>query len=726
MFESFVPTYGVDFVVLTGLAEPIQIWEFQVSPGFFSLLGVRPLLGRTFQPKEGRPGAAPVVIISHRLWQRQLGGDPGVIGSILTLDGQGYTVVGVLPRDFQYLHIDWVDAWAPQRNPSPTRTEALARLRPGLTALQAEDILAPLAERDRPTKEKEWAPGSSLHVISLTESMTGSEVKPLLLLLGASGFVLLIACANVASLFLAAIEARQKELAVRSSLGASRSQLLALLLGEVFWVFLLGGAVGLLLSSWVSRLVLALYPISFPGIASGGGGVSWGVAAYGLLASLAAAAVAIVWPAWSATRMDLKPMLKGSGSLSFTDPGRARWGRTLVVIEVALAMVLLVGAGLMVRVLLFMYPSDPGFETENRLAMMIELAPYKYATPDRQRAYFEQLLDELKGIPGVEDAAVVHRAPLWTWGIRAEAKAAEDQAGGGGRSTRLLFQICTPNFLDLMGIPILQGRRLSADDRAGAPRVAVITETLVRRLWPDEDPLGKRIRVQQPAWMGEQTVVAPGGGIGEYTVVGVAKDVRAHGITLEIYSEMYVPLAQSAYSKLTVVVKTGVRPESMVRHVRAAVWRVDPGQPIRDMKTMDEILSESVLRLRRRMHVLGLPAGLAALLAVVGIYGVLSFRVGRRMRELGIRAALGAQPGHLIRLVVREGMALVLTGVGLGLVGAFWLTRFLASQLEGISPADPLTLLGVSGLFLAIGLLACLAPGRRVTNIPLADLLKDI
>ncbi len=691
---------------LTGRGEAERVIGARVSASLFPLLRVETIRGRAFSPEEDRPGAERVAILSHGLWQRRFGSDPAFVGETITLDGESYAVIGVAPPEFQFP--GRVEVWIPlamEVDPTERRGDfllVLGRLKPGVTQEQAQAEMTTIAQRleqQYPNSNTKWG----IEIVSLHEQVVGNIRPALLVLLGAVGFVLLIACANVANLLLARAAAREKEIAVRAALGAGRGRLVRQLLTESLLVAIIGGALGLLLALWGIDILLALNPDDVPRLS--GVGVDGWVLGFTLGISLLTGILFGLVPAVQISRPDLHESLKEGGRTSGGSL-RHRTRHILVVAEVALALVLLIGAGLMIRSFDRLQRVSPGFNPENLLTMRISLPPAKY--PERQHVlnFFDQLLERVRSLPGVQSASTIDNPYI---------------GGGGnylsfiveGQPTPPLDQVVdaqvrsvTPGFHRMLGVPLLRGRSLTGQDGPGNRLVCVINETMARRYFPDRDPLGQRVAFDgpdgQPRWR---------------EIVGVVGDVRQGGLDAEPYPEILLPEAQRTIPAITLMVRTANDPHTLAGAVRGEVQAMDPDQPVYAVRTMDDIMKASVAQRRFNMLLLGSFAAVALLLAAVGIYGVISYSVSRRTHELGIRMALGAQPRDIFKLVVGQGMVLVVIGVGIGLAASFGLTRFLSSLLFEVSTTDPATFAGVSLLLAAVALLACYIPARRATRV---------
>jgi putative ABC transport system permease protein len=695
---------------LTGVGEPLRVDGRRVSANLFRLLGVEPQLGRAFLPEEDAPGASRVVILSHGLWQRRFGSDPGVVGKPLAMSGRSYTVVGVTPPQFEFPSRQdelWVPiAFSPQEaaNRGNNSYEVLGRMKPGVSLEQARSEMNTIAARLKQQYPDVVKSNASV-VVSLHEQVVGDIRPALLVLLGAVGFVLLVACANVANLLLARSAVRRKEIALRVALGAGRLRLIRQFLTESVLLAALGGAAGMMLSLWGVNMLKAFIPENISEV--GAIAVDARVLGFTLLVSLLTGLLFGLVPAAQALNLDLNEMLKEGGRDSSSGRGGNRVRGLLVIAEVAVSLVLLVGAGLLINSFLRLRNMDPGFRADNLLTMSVVLPQQKYPDHARRSAFFAELTSRVEALPGVRSAAVTDWLPLTMTGGSFGISVEGQPDLGPDRRPDVVTRVVSPKYFSTMGIQLLRGRQFDERlDRADSAPVVVVSETMARRLWPGEDPLGKRI---QPG------SADPSGWI---EVVGVAKDVRQFDLTAEPRLQMYLPYVQFEwFVPGQLVIKTEVEPTGLAAAVRKAVWEVDKEQPVSDVRTMEEVLSRSIARQRFSTMLLGIFAALALVLAAVGIYGVMSYTVAQRTREIGIRMALGAQAGGVLRLVVGEGLKLVLAGVLIGLAGSLLLTRLMSSLLFGVSATDPMTLAVISLILVGVALLASYIPARRAAKV---------
>jgi putative ABC transport system permease protein len=703
---------------LTGAGEPERINGRRFSANLFRLLGVEPQLGRAFLPEEDAPGAGRVVMLSHGLWQRRFGSDPSIIGKSLTLNGQSYTVVGVMPPHFQFPSPRdelWVPiAFSPQAaaNRGNNSYEVVGRMKAGVTLEQAQAEMNTIAARLQ-QQYPDVVKSSATVVVSLHEQVVG-DIKPaLLVLLGAVGFVLLVACANVANLLLARAAVRRKEIALRVALGAGRLRLIRQFLTESVLLAVLGGIAGLLLSFWGVNLLKAFIPENISEVQAIA--VDANVLGFTLFVSLLTGLIFGLVPATQASNLDLNEMLKEGGRDSSSGRSGNRVRSLLVIAEVAVSLVLLIGAGLLINSFLRLRNLDPGFRAGNLLTMSVVLPQQKYPDHARRSAFFSELTSRVEALPGVRSAAVINWIPLILQGDTLGISVEGQPDPGPGRRPDMVTRVVSPKYFSTMGIPLLQGRQFDErQDRADSAPVAVVSETTARRLWPGQDPLGKRVKPGGPdspsPWM---------------EVVGVVKDVRQFELTAEPRLQMYLPYVQfQSFVPRQLVIKTDGEPSGLAAAVRRTVWEVDKDQPVSDIRTMEDVFSTSIARQRFSTLLLGVFAAVALVLAAVGIYGVMSYSVAQRAREIGIRIALGAQTGNVLRLMVSQGLKLASAGVLLGLAGSLLLTKLMSSMLFGVSATDPATLVTISLVLVVVALLASYIPARRAARTNPLDALR--
>jgi putative ABC transport system permease protein len=710
-------------VNLTEGETPERVQGFQVSPALFPLLGARPERGRIFLPEEEQAGRENVLLVSHGLWQRRFGSDPSLVGRNVMLNGRAYQVVGIMPAGFQFYRP--ADVWSPlsfspeeaQRRTAGNLIVA-ARLKPGVGLPQAQAEMTNIVGRLQqlnPTTNT----GSEIRLVRLHEYLAGPVRPALLLVLGAVLFVLLIACANVANLLLSRAVARQKEMAVRAALGAGRGRIIRQLLTESMLLGLLGGVFGLLLAWLGVRSLVAGAPLGAVGTILGGRGVTldtW-MLGFTLLISLVTGLFFGLAPALHISKPDLNETLKEGGrGTAGTVVGRRLRG-ILVVTEVALSLVLLVGAGLMIRSFVRLLNASPGFDTRNLLTMNISLLPTKYAEDAQVRNYFTQVSERLKATPGVAGVGLTSHLPLsGSNRVRGFEIQGRPAPAPGQPAPVANYRVVTPGLFDTLGVPLKRGRLFTEQDRDGAPGVAVVNELMVRRHFGGEDPVGKRLRRANPG----------GQPLPWLEVVGVVGDIRHTGLQAPPAPEVYVPFMQNPARDMAVVVRAPSDPKGLALPVNQQVLGVDKEQPLFNVRTMEEVAAESIVISRFMMYLLGVFSAIALVLAAIGIYSVISYSVTQRTHEIGIRMALGAQPPHIQKMIVRQGMRMALLGIGIGIVAALILARLLSGLIFGVGSADPITFAATVLLLGLVALGASYFPARRATQVdPLTALRHE-
>jgi len=713
-FESVAAIGGWN-VNLTGTGEPERLQGMAITSNLFHTLGEEAAHGRVFLPEEDQLGHNRVALLSDGLWQRRFGSDPGIVGKTITLNGESYTVVGIMPPSFR-LGSEFgqpSDIWSPigftneQLAPGNLTNESLtviARLKPNVTFQQAQaemdTIAANLRQQYMPGMD---ASGWGLALQSLQEFVVG-EIRPALyILLAAVCFVLLIASANVANLLLARAAARQKEMAIRVALGADRLHIIRQLLTESVVLALIGGALGLLLAMWGVNLLVALNQTNIPRATEIG--LNGRILAFTFGISLLTGILFGLAPALHFSRSDFHGTLKEGGRSGSADV-RGKVRGLLVIAEIALALVLLVGAGLVTKSFIKLQQVDPGFRPQNILAMQLTLPSYKYPEPAQILAFEQQALEQIKALPGVQSVGATSVLPMSGSGssgsFRIEGRTVEpgQQPPHGDRWS------VSSDYLQTMSIPLVKGRYFSDRDAPDAPGVAIIDETMARKYWPGEDPVGKRITFggdpDNPRWR---------------EIVGIVGYVKTKGLEGESRVQYYLPLAQRPVSGTYLVVRTTGDPTSLAAAVRGVIGTLDKDLPVYKVTTMERLVADSMARQRFSMFLLGSFAAVALLLATVGLYGVMAYMVTQRTKEIGIRLALGAQTRDVLKLVIGQGMVLSLIGVGIGLVAAFALTRLMESLLFGVSATDPSVFVIISLTLVGVGLLACYIPARRATKV---------
>ena len=684
-----------------------------VSAEFFPLFKTNPISGRTLQADDAQEGREPVIVISHALWQRRFGGAADVINRQITLNGKSATVVGIMPAGFAYPNES--EAWAPfPLNPSGQAREnrfvfVVTRLKPGVSLAQAQTEMDTINQR-LAQNYVETNSGWSVRLTELRESLVGEIRTSLLILLGAVAFVLLIACANVANLLLARAASRQKEIAVRTALGASRLRVVRQLLTESVLLSTVSGVAGLALSLWLIKLLVAITPPDTPRIAEIG--IDFRVFGFTLGMTVLAGLLFGLFPALQTSRPNLNETLKDSGQRGTEGGGRNRIGSGLIVSEIALSFILLAGAGLLIKSFLHLREINPGFASDNVLAMRLTLPQGKYAQGEPRAQIYKQLVEGVKAVPGVQSAGVVLSLPLggdsfsvWRGVIREGRPMTPDEQSNAQHLP------VTPDYFQTLQIPLKAGRTFTDQDNLEATKVVIVNETMARQLWPGESPIGRRFTV----WRDEKF---------PREVVGVVGDTKS-SLDKEAGHQMYVPYAQDpTWGSLSLVVRSAGDPSALAGPVREAIRAVDKALPAYNQKTMNDVISASAAPRRVPMLLLSAFAGVAMLLAMLGIYGVTSYYVTQRTREIGVRMALGAQVVDVLKLVLRRAMLLALVGIGIGVAGAIAVTRYLTSLLFGVEPIDTFTFVAVALAMAAVVLIACLVPARRAAKIDPLEALR--
>ena len=718
VFEGIGSSYD-EMYNLTGAGEPETIIGYRFSHNFFGVLGTPPLLGRTFLPEEDQPGHDRVVVLSHKLWIRHFDADPGVLGRNITLDGNSYTVVGVMPPGFQ--HPVMAELWTPvaltpeqAAAPEPRFLRLVARLKPGVSLSEAQtavDHVSARLARERKDTHDHWGA-----VVSPIESRYTGDIKPALLaLVGAVGFVLLIACANVANLLLARGASRRRELALRAALGASRFRVVRQLLVESTLLALLGGAVGTLFASWSLGFLLGLFPTAIANVAIPRLDtihLDATVLGFTLLLSLATGILFGLLPALLVSRLELSEALqqgvKGAGG----PQGRHRLRNALVVAEVALALVLVTGGALMIRSFVNLQSGELGFEVRNLLTARLQLPGHKYGDSAKRQAFVDQLTARIRSLPGVEAVGITPFLPLSGWSGSRRFFIQGEAAPAPGREPQAEIRIVNEDYFHALRIPLTRGRAFAETDRPDSPNVLIVNETLARRFFPGQDPIGRRLRLQPFGPEGN-----PDDPRQWREIVGVAGDVRHYGLARAPEPELYFAYRQGPMDLVCLAIRTNQEPEALGKSLREAVWAVDPDQPVLGLMSMERMASESVTMQRVSTHLMGFFAAMALLLAALGIYGVMAYTVAQRAPEIGVRVALGASAGQVLGLVLREGMGLAGLGAAVGLAASLALTRLLTSLLFGVSATDPASFAGVLLLVVAAAFLACVIPARRAMRV---------
>ncbi len=722
VFEHMASYHTNDFI-MTGRGESTRLQGAVVNADLFPLLGVAPVIGRGFLPDEDKPGeSGRVVLLSQELFQKRFSSDPNAVGQSMVLDGKNYTIVGVMPQAFQFpIQNDPVELWTTvaldREGKEPITDErgahymnVISRLKPGVSKEQAQAEMTSISAR----LEQQY-PDKDLHKSSRVEpaleALVGDIRPALLILLGAVGCVLLIACANVANLLLARAMTRHKEMAIRSALGASRMRVVRQLLTESVLLSLAGGALGLVLAVWWSDLLVALGKQNIPRALQVG--LDWRVLAFTLLVSVLTGVIFGLVPALHSSKTELTESLKEGGRGSGEGARRNRIRGVLVVSELAIAVVLLVGAGLLIQSLWRLRQVSPGFESQNLLTFVVGIPEVKYPT-EKQDQFYRELVARLQSLPGVRSAGAVIPLPLSNDLFRISFETEGRPVAKGDQPSADFFLI-SDDYFKTLGVPVLKGREFTQRDGEKAPGVVIVNQAFVQKFFPNEDPIGKRIK--------------PGIATGENKpdwreIVGVVADVRNRNLSSELRPGYFVPQAQVPFNQMTMVVRTTNDPHTLITAVQNEVHAMDKEVPVFNIKTMDEYIAATVAAPRFNATLLVIFAAVALVLTIVGLYGVMSYAVAQRTNEIGIRMALGAQTGDVLRLIVSQGFKLVLLGLGIGLAGAFALMSVISSLLFGVTTKDPLTFGAAAVLLGCVALLACYIPARRATRLDPLNALR--
>lgn len=725
VFE-YIGVYNRGSYNLTGAGEAERIVTAQMSADLFSALRTNPFIGRIYSNDEDKPGGTPVVVLSYALWQRRFGGQTGIVNQQLTLNNKSYTVVGVMPETFRYP--SRAEMWVPVGQLSDQESwkhrgnhpglYGVARLKPGVSFAQAKaelDMIGANLEK----QYKDSNAGNGIGMRSLLEIFVGDVRRPLWVLFAAVAFVLLIACANIANLLLARAQSRQKEMAIRAAMGAGRWRIARQLLTESVLLAIIGGTLGLLIAQWGIKLILYISPDAIP--RSKEISLDWRVLGFTLGLSFVTGVLFGLVPALQAGVVDVHGTLKESGR----GVSARHWLRSsLVVVEVGTTLVLLIGAGLMIRSFYRLQKVDPGFSYEQLTSFNISLPQKKYKDAQQIDGFYARLMDNLRTLPGVESTAAASGLPLGNNGWQTSFRIDGQPRPEPGKTPLMEACLVTPDYFRSMNIPLKRGRFFDDhDDRSSiagkdlsklneveqelsALNTIIIDEEFARRHWPNEDPVGKRIAMgseEHPRYL---------------TVIGVVGRVKMEGLSQDSKRvQGYFPFKQIPNNDMTVILKASGDPNQLIAAVRQQVKAIDTDQPIYGIRTMDEIRAESVAPERLNLTLLSIFAAIALVLAMVGIYGVMSYSVTQRTHEIGIRMAIGAQPRDVFRMVIRQGMLLAFTGVVLGLISAFSLTRLMATMLFSVEPTDPATFAAITILLSLVALVACYVPGRRATRV---------
>ncbi|HEV2687172.1 MAG TPA: ABC transporter permease [Bryobacteraceae bacterium] len=701
--------------VLTGGQLPERVETALVSAGAFELLGAKASLGRTFFANEDQAGQNRVAVLSHGLWQRRFGSDPGVLGKTVIVDGNSFNIVGVMPADFHLLDTP-SELWMPytldnkeeNENQRGFRTlRVIAHLKPGVSLDQAQAEMRSIEEalaRQYPDVDV----GCSTKIVVLREQLVGDIRTTLWTLLAAVAFVLLIACANVANLLLARAANREKEIALRAALGANPGRLVRQLLTESVLLALGGGLLGLALAEGSVTLLKRLGPATLPRLAEIS--IDWRVLVFTLLVSVLTGIVFGLAPALGSVRSDLNSILKTSGRGNTGSRARAQLRNTLVVAEIASCVVLLAGAGLLIRSFVRLQSVSPGFRPDHVLTMQITLPETRYAGW-KVASFYRQLVERMQALPGVQSAGIARNLPLSGVDVSLNFTVENRPVEASMNQPRAKYRTASPDYFTALGIPLIRGRYFDRTDGEKTAGVALINNTLARRLWPNEDPLGKRIKpgFDDSVWC---------------TIVGIVGDVKHTGLDAAVNPETYyhylqVPPALMGFVEgtMTLVLRTNAEPAAMTAAARTEVEKLDPGLAIYNVKTMDDLVSGSLAQPRFRTLLLGMFAGVAMILAAIGLYGVIAYTVTQRTNEMGVRMALGAQKGDVLKLVVGQGARLAAVGVAIGLVAALGLMRVISKLLFAVDATDPITFAGTAGLIVAVSLAASYVPALRAAKV---------
>jgi putative ABC transport system permease protein len=719
---SGIATVTTESFNLSGRGDAEEVPSARTTWNFFDVLGVRPVLGRTFVASEDEPGGKHVALITHSFWMTRFGGAPDIVGQNITLDLRDYTVIGVLPADFSFSYIGpRTDIWATRVYDlnliTPSQVQrgagfltAIARLRQGVTRDAAQAEMAVLnsqfqrAHPGRPDSDSKIV----IDVTDLRQHFVENFRSALLMLLGAVGLVLLIACANVASLLLSRALGRRKEISIRAALGANRGVLLRQLLIESLMLAGAGGIAGALLGLGGTRMLSALAAGALPRFANVH--VDGVALAFTAALSFASGLFFGLVPSLQLSKPDLNTVLRDEGRGCAGNRRRNSARNILVVSQVALSMVLLVGAGLLICSFVRLHTATPGFDPQNVLSMRISLPPTKYATRPQMIAFYHEALTQVRTLPGVESVAISSALPVK--GTRRSQMLLEGQpAVPIGERPMLNIQTISPDYTKVLRVPLVRGREFTEHDGADAPPVVMVNQAVVRRYWPNENPIGKRIYLGQTPKPSE--------------VVGVLGDIKNDNLMRETIPEVFVPFPQLPWASLNLTVRTTRDPHNSISAVRRQISLIDKDQPVTNVQTLEELLESASAQPRFTMFVLGIFAATALILAVVGIYGVIAYSVAQRTLELGIRMALGAARSDILRLVIGHGLLLALSGVAIGIIASVALTRVLSSMLYKTSATDPIIFSSSAVLFLVVAFIASYLPARRATRIDPTDALRN-
>ena len=721
-FEG-MSTYGGSAMTLTGVGEPEQLSGTRVSAGYFDVVGIKPMLGRAFLGDEYEVGKGQVVILGNGLWRRRFGSDPQILNKSVTLDGQPLTVVGVMPpglypvrpttaghlsfgeeQQHYWIPMSFAAQWAAVR--SAHVLGVVGRLKHGVTLDQARaemNTIGARLEQQYPANK-----GEGILVNPFMNEMVGDVRPALLILFLAVGLVLLIACANIAGLRLAQHSARSKEIAIRAALGAPRRRFITQFFIEGLILSVVGAIAGLAVAAVGMKTLVSFVPQDIPRLSDVG--LDWRVLSFTLLLSIGSCVLFGLIPAWHASEPDLHNALEQAGRSSGPGSYRLLFRKSLVVFQVSIAVMLVIGAGLLIRSFWLLQQVDPGFQPERVLSVGITLPFTKYAEPQRINQFFSALQNDIVSVPAVKSAAIAYDHPLqtnWTESFEIEGQVIPSDQ----RAPVANFNPISPDYFKTVGTQLVSGRHFNADDNHDHPGVAIVNEAFVRKYLPDGNVIGRRIKTNQAPriWRDDRYAW--------FQIVGVVRDVKNSGLKEAGEPTYYLPAAQAPLQDMMLLVRTSSEPTAIISSVQRAVWTIDPNQAISDVKTMEQVISDSVAQPRFNMFLMVMFGVLALLLAVVGIYGLLSYAVTQRKQELGIRMALGANRVDVLKLVLRQGMTLALLGEAVGLLGALALTRVMRGLLFGIGPFDAGTFVTVAIATTLVALAACYIPARRATKV---------
>ena len=717
--EQLVAIDQISFDFSDG-THPERFPGYGVTQGFFDVLGVKPAFGRTFLPEESEPGRDQVVVLKHSFWQQHFSGDPNVVGKTITLNRKPFTVVGVMPADFNYPY-NGGELWMPlvfdrdeQHNRGSHYLRVIGLLKPGVTKAQAQSELHAIGQRAQ-QQFPDTNSGRNVSVWTLTDDAVRGARQGVPILMGAVVFVLLIACANVANLLLVRAASRQRETAVRLALGASRARIIRQALTESALLGLVGGVLGLLISVWAIEALANGIPQGFSKFIPGWNrlGLNLNVLLFTFIVSVLAGMVAGLAPVWHSTKTNLNEALKAGGR---GDSGKARHNRlrsSLVVCEVALSLVLLIGAGLLVRSFIELVRTDLGVRPENVLALEISLPEDSYADKNKRLDFYQQLLGRVETMPGVMNAGVVNLVPFSSSSTSSNFQIVGQPPFRQGEEPYVDVRVSTPGYFPAIGTALRHGRLFTAQDDTKAAPVVLVNEAFARRFLPGQEAVGQRITFDDDTQKVQE-------------IVGVVADVKNDDLDEAPEPSAYLPYAQNPYRTMNLVIRGNQDPLRLVSAVRSEVSSLDPALPVSNVKTLSQMIDERISAKRLMTYILAVFGLCALLLASVGIYGVMSYAVSQRTQEIGIRMALGARAADVLKLVVKNGMTLALVGVAIGLAGSFALTRLLGNFLFHVSATDKLTFAGVAISLILVALLACFIPARRATKVnPLAALRDE-